>query len=170
MEKLKLLLLMAVVAGGLSTPVVAHQRSRSSGQMSPEQLVSDLYRQHKRRSPFFQTRSRAVLYRYFDKQLADLIWQDAANSHGEVGALDGDPLFNAQELAITKFVVHPADYPRADSGRPAPKSAAVAVTFENLGQPHTITFELRGSNAGWKITDIRYDDGARLRAILQGPR
>src|SRR6185503_2501974 len=46
--------------------------------VSPEALVADLYRQHDRkRSPFFQTRSRALVNNYFAKSLADLIWKDA---------------------------------------------------------------------------------------------
>jgi len=167
-EKLKLILLMALVISGFSIPVVAQSTRRSNRQMLPEQLVSNLYRQHKRQSPFFQTKKRALLDRYFEKQLADLIWKDALSARGEVGALDGDPLFNAQEVAIRKFVVHPAYYPRADSGKPTPQAAAVAVTFENLRQPHTITFELSRSSVGWRIVDIRYDDGATLRRILQG--
>src|SRR5205823_1055851 len=33
-------------------------------------------------SPFFQTRSRALLYKYFEKHLADMIWKDAVRSKG----------------------------------------------------------------------------------------
>jgi hypothetical protein len=168
MKKMNLVLLVALVVGGLAIPIVGQSRPGAGRQLSPEKLVSDLYRQHKRQSPFFQTRKRALLDRYFEKQLADLIWKDALDSKGEVGALDGDPLFNAQELEIRKFVVHPASYPHADSPKPTPQAALVAVTFENLGQPHTITFELSRSPVGWRIADIRYDDGATLRRILRG--
>jgi Protein of unknown function (DUF3828) len=167
MKKLSLILVAAFIVSGVSVASSAQRRART-GRMSPEQLVSDLYRQHKHHSPFFQTRSRGLLDRYFAKQLADLIWQDARSAGNEVGALDGDPLFNAQDMKIRKFVVHPAYYPRADSRERAPASAAVAVTFENFGQPHTITFELSRSAVGWKIADIRYDDGATLERILKG--
>ena len=87
-EKLKLILLMALVISGFSIPVVAQSTRRSNRQMLPEQLVSNLYRQHKRQSPFFQTKKRALLDRYFEKQLADLIWKDALSARGEVGAMD----------------------------------------------------------------------------------
>ena len=40
--------------------------------MSPEQVVADLYRQHKKKSPFFQNKSRLLVDRYFEKTLADL--------------------------------------------------------------------------------------------------
>jgi len=58
--------------------------------LSPNALVADLYKAHQqKRSPFFQTRSRALLYKYFEKNLADMIWKDAVKSKGEVGAIDG---------------------------------------------------------------------------------
>lgn len=68
----------------------------------PTLWVVDLYRQHNRkRSPFFQTRSRALINKYFAKALADLIWKDAMKAKGEVGALGADPLYDAQDTEIT---------------------------------------------------------------------
>ncbi|HVQ39065.1 MAG TPA: hypothetical protein VMS31_16120, partial [Pyrinomonadaceae bacterium] len=64
--------------------------AQAAGQTSPSGLVTDLYRQSARnRSPFFQTRSRTLVNKYFEKSLGDLIWQDAIRSKGEVGAIDG---------------------------------------------------------------------------------
>ncbi len=142
--------------------------------MSPEQVVSDLYRQHKKRSPFFQRTNRALLDKYFERELADLIWKDARTSKDEVGVIDGDPLFNAQEMDIKKFVVHPADY-TASYGPYQPRNklplrhrASVTVTFKNLGQEHEVYFEMSYSSAGWRIGDIRYDDHTQLRLLLEG--
>lgn len=109
--------------------------------------------------------------RYFTKELGDLIWKDAKGSGDEVGALDGDPLFNAQDMEIKKFVVHKTGYatssaPTAKEAKP-PLNATVTVTFENFGQRHSIQFEMSQSSVGWRISDIRYDDGARLSAILK---
>jgi hypothetical protein len=71
--------------------------------LSPNALVADLYRVHNQKhSPFFQTRSRALLYKYFEKALADMLWKDAVKSKGEVGAIDGDPLYDAQDMEIKK--------------------------------------------------------------------
>src|SRR5437867_8570740 len=82
-------------------------RSQSSNRrMSPNELVADLYKQHERKhSPFFQTRSRAALYKYFEKSLADMIWKDAVTSKKEVGVIDGDPLYDAQDMEIKKFAI-----------------------------------------------------------------
>ena len=117
--------------------------------MSPEQLVTDLYRQHKQRSPFFQIRSRTLLDRYFTRKLADLLWQDARSSGDEVGALDGDPLFNAQDMEIKNFSIQKAN---RSAG-----TASVPVSFENFGAKHTITFRLVSQRTGWRIcrTHIR---------------
>ena len=143
----------------LSVSLAAQQASTSKPN-SPRAVVVSLYNQHKKRSPFFQTRSRALLDRYFQKRLADLIWQDARSSGGEVGALDGDPLFDAQDMEITKFAIN--------EGTVRPPEAKVLVSFENFGQKHEITFQLVRNRTGWKIADIAYDDGTSLLEILIG--
>jgi hypothetical protein len=133
----------------------------SAHRFSPDALVADLYRQHDRkRSPFFQTRSRALLYKYFEKSLADMIWKDAVTSRGEVGALDGDPLYDAQDMEIKKFSIGKPSY---ESGK-----AKVNVTFENLGQPKSFTFTLVNGRSGWRINNIEYGEGRSLRGYLKG--
>src|SRR5438309_10349049 len=94
---------------------------------------------------FFQTRSRAVLYKYFEKNLADMIWKHAAGSKGEVGAIDGDPLYDAQDMQIRKFVIGKPSY---ENGK-----ARVNISFENFGQKKTIVFLLANGRTGWRISD-----------------
>ena len=128
--------------------------------MSPNALVADLYKVHQqKRSPFFQTRSRALLYKYFTKSLADMIWKDAIKSKGEVGAIDGDPLYDAQDMQIRNFLIKKARY---EEGR-----ALVDVTFENLGQKQTIMFILINGRTGWRIHDIVYSEGRTLGSELK---
>jgi hypothetical protein len=128
--------------------------------LSPNALVADLYRVHDRkRSPFFQTRSRALLDKYFEKSLADMIWKDAVSSKGEVGALDGDPLYDAQDMEIKNFAIGDA-VTKGDS-------ATVPVTFENFGKNVTITFSLKQVNKVWKIDDIKYMRGDSLMKWLR---
>lgn len=156
MKTISLIIIAAAIVAGSSGTAQAQRRSR---QLSPEQLVSDLYRQHKQRSPFFQRRSRALLDKYFTRQLADLLWRDARSSGDEVGALDGDPLFNAQDMEITKFAIQQAVIL---SG-----AANVTVSFENFGAKHQIVFRVVQQRGVWKIADISYDDGSSLVRILQ---
>ena len=60
------------------TPTVAAEGGK---QTPPEALVAELYRQHdKKRGPFYQTKDRALVEKYFDKSTADLIWKDAVGS------------------------------------------------------------------------------------------
>lgn len=127
---------------------------------SPEALVSDLYREHDAdRSPFFQTEDRARLDRYFEKGLADLIWKDAVESKGEVGALGADPLYDAQDSDIKKFAVGAVS--QSDD------KAEVAATFENFGKKQRIVYRLVAVGADWKIADISYGDGKTLLKMLK---
>ncbi len=128
--------------------------------VAPDALVSDLYKQHDaEKSPFFQTKSRALVDKYFAKSLADMIWKDAKTSNGEVGALDGDPLYNAQDTQIKKFSVGKADI--------KDKSATVPVTFENYDKKEKLIFSLVQENDAWKIADINYGDGFTLVKIFK---
>lgn len=142
----------------LTLSVVAQKSSRTVSRNSPVALISDLYRQHKRESPFFQHQSRALVDRYFDKELADLIW-NIPESPGEVGPLDGDPLYNAQDMEIRSFFIHPAVLKNG--------TATVLVTFTNFGKKQEVKFVLASGQAGWKISNIKYDDGTDLIGILK---
>ena len=129
--------------------------AQSKMKLAPNALVADLYKTHKRkRGPFFQTRSRALLYKYFEKGLADLIWKDAVTSKGEVGVIDGDPLYDAQDMEIKNFAIAK---PRYEAGR-----ALVDVNFENFGRKKTITFIVVNGKTGWRIRDIVYGEGRTL--------
>lgn len=144
----------------------AKPAAKSAIQTSPEALVAELYRQSARnRSPFFQTRNRALVNKYFEKVLGDLIWKDAIRSKGEVGAIDGDPLYNAQDMEIKHFVIHKPDSDKGKSG----DGTEVKVTFENFGAKKEILFVLRRGTGpwGWKISNIKYDDGTDLLGILK---
>jgi hypothetical protein len=162
MKRIKLILVIAVMLGALSVSAGAAQGPKSIKKMSPRELVADLYRQHKQRSPFFQRRSRALLDKYFARELANLLWQDALSSGDEVGALDGDPLFNAQDMDIKNFSIQ--------EGIGGPRMVVVPVSFENLGEKHEIKFRLFSGGGTWRIANIEYDDGSTLLDILKRDR
>ncbi|HUR80883.1 MAG TPA: DUF3828 domain-containing protein [Thermoanaerobaculia bacterium] len=126
---------------------------------APDAVVSDLYKAHEAdQSPFFQTAHRDRVDRYFEPALADLIWKDAVSSAGEVGAIDFDPLYDAQDVAIANLAVQPAEVTAG--------SARVLVTFENHGTREQIAYSLAQSAGAWKIADVTYRDGRTLRGIL----
>ena len=113
-----------------------------------------------RQSPFFQTRSRALLDRYFTGELASLIWSDARASRGEVGAIGGDPLFNAQDMEIKNFSLRERNV--------SLDAAEVAASFRNFNERHEILFRLVSAGRSWRVADIVYDDGTTLLGILKG--
>lgn len=163
MKTLKLSALAAALLLSTSFSLAVFAQSTASKRTGPDALVADLYQANKqKRSPFFQTRSRALLYKYFEKGIADLIWKDAVHSKGEVGAIDGDPLYDAQDMEIKKFAIKK---PRNEEGR-----ALVDVTFENFGKPQTITFIVVKGKTGWRIRDIVYSEGRTLASELKESR
>ena len=103
-----------------------------------------------------------MLDKYFAPELANLLWQDARSSGDEVGALDGDPLFNAQDMEIKNFSIQ--------EGVGGPRMVVVPVSFENFGQKHEIKFRLFSGGGTWRIANIEYDDGSTLLDILKQDR
>jgi hypothetical protein len=161
MRSVKAILFSAMLLLAASSSLTVYGQAAASIRLSPNALVADLYRVHNaKHSPFFQTRSRALLYEYFEKSLADMIWKDAVAAKGEVGALDGDPLYDAQDTEIKKFAI---GKPRYENGQ-----AKVNVTFENFGKPRSFVFTLVNGRTGWKINDIEYGEGRSLRGYLKG--
>jgi Protein of unknown function (DUF3828) len=157
MDMKKLAFATLVLFVGVQLMPAVHGQSRSVHRLSPDALVKDLYNSHThKRSPFFQTHSQPLLYKYFVKSLADLIWNDARNSKGEVGVIDGDPLYDAQDMEIRKFAIGKPSY---ETGK-----ARVVVTFENFGQNKTIVYLLVNGKSGWRIDDIDYGEGRTLRS------
>lgn len=129
---------------------------------SPDVVVKNLYAAHNaKRSPFFQTKSRAAVDRYFTKAFADEIWKDAVDSKGEVGVLGADPLYNAQDTSITRFRVKKPMY-----GEGNRDIADVEVSFRNFKKAQIILFRLERSNGKWLIDNISYpSDGTSLREM-----
>jgi hypothetical protein len=147
--------------------------AESSAQVAPQTVVRNLYAAQKRPAtdPFFQTKSRARLDKFFAKELADLIWNDAVSSARakEVGQLGGDPLYNAQDMKITGFRIK-----RPMVGEGNLDLVDVPVTFKNFGKQQTILFRLeRNKSRAWKITEIFYpdneDSASSLSKILSAP-
>jgi hypothetical protein len=128
--------------------------------VTPEALVAQLYKVHDaEKSPFFQTEDRALVDRYFAKELADFLWKDVKDSKGEVGALDFDPLYNAQDTEIKNFAVNEA---KVDGGK-----ATVVASFLNFGEKTRITFKLVQQDDAWKISDIQYTEGHALLKLFK---
>jgi hypothetical protein len=85
--------------------------------------------------------------------------KDQAEPKGEVGKLDFDPLYAAQDFEIKDFSVVLVAQQK--------DSAEVAASFKNMGTSKKIAFLLANTAEGWRITDIKYSDGRTLKGILK---
>lgn len=131
---------------------------------SPDSVVRELYRVHNNgRGHVFDAKGKKYIYKFFDQQLADLLWKNLTEtSADEVGNLDFDPLYNAQDTGITNFQI----------GRPVTEGdeSTVLVNFRNFGQQTTIKFEMHNGKEGWRIKNLIYGDKSDLIQILSAPQ
>jgi hypothetical protein len=131
-----------------------------SAAASPTKVVSDLYSAHSGKAdPLRYPASKKLLGAYFEKGLLSLFLKDQSESKGEVGKLDFDPLYAAQDFKIKDFSVVLVTQ-RKDS-------AEVAASFKNMGTSERIVFLLSTTVQGWRITNIKYTDGRTLKGILK---
>lgn len=142
----------------------AEGKTMSNGAKTPDALVKNLYDAQKAdKSPFFQTTDRSLIDAYFTKDFGDLIWNDAINSDGEVGAIDFDPLYNAQDTEITDFKIGKSEIGMGFT--------TVEVSFKNFGKLTTVRYLLeQDTDKNWKIADIRYMNGDMLKGMLVASR
>jgi hypothetical protein len=150
-----LVAILALVAG------FASAQSGSSNLDTGKELVAQLYKEHSGRSdPLQYPGSKKRLPSYFYKPLLDLYLKDQEDSRGEVGKIDFDPLYDAQDFEISDFnlVVLPN---KKGSGY-------VAARFKNMGVDQEIIFALQRTKMGWRIADIQYKNGRSFWKILKG--
>lgn len=122
-------------------------------------VVRELYAEHAaERSPFFQTTDRARLDKFFEPEVAALIWKDTIDAKGDLGAIDFDPLYNSQDHDVKNLAIGPATVEG--------NTATVNATFENFGQKQQVPFTLTLVNGAWKIQDISFGEGNTLRSVL----
>jgi hypothetical protein len=154
------LILLLVILGSLFSQ--AAQRAQPTN--SPESVIRELYRVHNNgKGGVFEAKGKKYIYKFFDQKLADLIWKDITETpEGEVGRLDFDPLYNAQDTGITNFQI----------GKPVVEGdeSTVLVSFRNFGQRTTIKFEMHNGKGGWRIKNVLYSDKSDLIKILSTPQ
>jgi Protein of unknown function (DUF3828) len=132
----------------------------SAAATSPTKVVTELYTAHKKKpDPLVYPASKRLLGAYFAKDLLSLYLKDQLESKGEVGKLDFDPLYDAQDFDIKDFSIALVSQQK--------DSAEAAASFKNIGKSEKIVFLLSNTAQGWRITDIKYSDGRTLKAILK---
>ena len=129
----------------------------------PETVVRELYRVHRNGyGHVFEKPGRKLQQKYFDQKLAALIWKNLTQTpEGEVGNIDFDPLYNAQDTQIKNF--------RVGASTIKENTATVPVTFMNFDQKVRLTFSLVNTKGGWKVSNIDYGGGMDFVQILSQP-
>jgi hypothetical protein len=171
--KIKYLLLTALLLT-VSTIGFA-QTKKTISRIAPDQLVRTLYAAHDAgRSPFFQSKNRALVDRYFHKELADLIWKDAVcqEKNGGICNLDFNVPYatnGGDRKDTSEFKIGKPQY-----GEGNLKLADVPVTFklfatkENPGETITILYRLeQGKAKDWKISDIFFPENEESSSSLK---
>jgi hypothetical protein len=157
MRTIKLsLLTLLVILGSVSS----YAAPRAQPTNSPDSVVRELYRVHKNgKGRVFDAKGKKYIYKFFDQKLADLIWKNIIETpEGDVGNLDFDPLYNAQDTRITNFVISKPVLERNES--------TVLVSFRNFGQRTSVKFEMHKGTDGWRIKNVVYGDKSDLMKIL----
>ncbi len=153
------ILLFAVCLLAFGSINFAQTKKKPAAMIAPEQVVKNLYAAKGAANPFFQRKSRALVDKYFTRELADTIWKDATSAGDGVGALDFDPFFYAQDDDITNLVIEKAD-----------ANNVVKVKFKNFGKDEQIIYTLVKENSAskvWKIESIMYSDAEDLGSIIE---
>jgi len=150
-------LLLVVPDGALAA------QAKRAAVSTPDAVVRELYRVHRKGyGHVFVREGKKLQQRFFDANLANLIWKDLTETpQDEVGRLDFDPLYNAQDIHVTRFRVGAA----ALEG----DKATVHVTFQNYDRKENLKFLMTRTAAGWKISNIDYGEGFNLLKILTEP-
>lgn len=133
-----------------STPVAA----ATVGGETPETVLTDLYKVHaedtkSNRDQILDGKSRKMLDKFFDKNLANLIWKDLTTNKDEVGVIDSDIFYSTQDTPHIKDLKVAPPVIKGDT-------ATDTVTFTDSGLKRTLVYSLVKENNAWKISDISY--------------
>jgi len=146
--------------------------------VAPDAVVKNFYATHDAgKSPFFQSKNRALVDRYFTRELADLIWKDALcqQKNGGICNLDfnvpyatnGGDRKDASQFKIGKPEYGEGNLQLAD----VPVTFKLFATKANPGETITIIYRLeQGKAKDWKISDIFFpandESSSSLKTIL----
>lgn len=97
---------------------------------------------------------------FYTEALLDAFAKDSELLHGEVGAIDADPICACQDFGkvrVTKVAITGAG---ADT-------VSARVNFTNLRYRETVILTLARTPAGWRIADVGSKDMKSVMAALQ---
>lgn len=152
--------LIALVLLALAAPAVA----QPVPDRTPEDLVGFIYKQYVGQKPtdeIFRWTEKAMAQRLFEPALArGLIRALNSPANREEPVIDFDPFVDAQDFEIKSFTLKAE---RKDAER-----ARIVASFDNMGEPRRVTYDLVSTKAGWRIHDISWGPGrGSFRRLLK---
>jgi hypothetical protein len=146
-------------------------QSESSPLAGPVAVVYRLYRDFAWEAVISEPRGddsgvmeqpKAVLERYFDTRLTNLILKDreCAQRTGAICNLDFAFIWDSQDPAAYGLTITPGTGDTVD----------VAFKYPDKGSPTRITYQTTKASGHWRISDVRFKSqkGRSLLSILQG--
>jgi hypothetical protein len=124
----------------------------------PTAIIKNLYKDQKAdKGPFFQLKNRAIVDKYFTKDLADLIWAYTDDAKNELPDLGFNPLYGIEDPSkITDFVIQDTGW-GGDAKFGSDDEAVVQVSFKDSGKEYMASYRFhQQKNKQWKIYDVRY--------------
>ncbi|MBW4551066.1 MAG: DUF3828 domain-containing protein [Aphanocapsa sp. GSE-SYN-MK-11-07L] len=143
------------------------QTTKIFNPQTPEELIQKIYQVHQPwANQEIDLEQESVLSQYFDEELTRLIIKDneCEKKSRSICNLDFDPFVEAQNY--DKKVGYSNLKLRRLKSEP---DAVIEVAFENI-EPRKIVYQARMTEAGWRISDIVYQDGQfSLKSLLSQP-
>lgn len=150
-----------MLVGFLVALIAPASRAQDPGAQA---FLQSVYAPYEKSDKALDIASEAKAARYFVPAVAKLIARDIAESkrRQEVGRLDFDPFIAGQDWSPTKVELHVAAGASADRA-----TGTARFTVPGEKQPTVVTFDLVKTQAGWRISDIRWAGQAdSLVAVL----
>jgi hypothetical protein len=146
-------------AAPTATPAIAPAEPAANTAGDPAPVIEALYKPY-----LIDTQAQLPDWRTivpWTRATRALIDQEAAMTAktGEVGAIDGDIVVAAQDWKLSGLKV-------AAKSPPADGKAVVEATFDNLGKPVTVDWDMVVEDGAWKVADV-HEPEVDLVKLLQ---
>ena len=149
--------LLTVLLAAFALPVLS-----APANDSPQALLKELYRVHAQgEGPILDPTGQKVRRIYFTPDLAAALDRELNRPDPEeMGKLDFDPFYNAQDTELGEMDIA---VPKVSG-----KQTTAIVRFTNFGENMEIVYRVVQEKQGWRIDDIEYGEGNSLRKTLRG--
>ncbi len=140
----------------------AQPECREAGANGPEEVVRLLYQRYPPGGgKVIENEPQGVLRKYFDGELAALFFRDHQCKVKEQGVcrLDASTMYDSQDPGAGDLLVC-----RMDAAK-----YTVAVHFWGGNGRMTVTYQLRRTGAGWRISNMLYPNGRTIMHALSVP-